>query len=184
MIRRTLLAFVLASTLAACASTPRMASAPEPDPALANPAIDMAGFLAIAQDAADHREQRRLTEDQFLAMMDAPGTIVLDARSAERYAQLHVRGAVNLAFPDIAIDSLARVLPDKGARILIYCNNNFTGNPVAFAAKAAPASLNLSTYATLYGYGYRNVYELGPQVAVQDSKLPFEGSMAQELAAR
>jgi rhodanese-related sulfurtransferase len=184
MTRRTLLAFVLASTLAACASTPRMASSPEPDPALANPAIDMAGFLAIAQDAADHREQRRLTEDQFLAMMDAPGTIVHDARSAERYAQLHVRGAVNLAFPDIAIDSLARVLPDKGARILIYCNNNFTGNPVAFAAKAAPASLNLSTYATLYGYGYRNVYELGPQVAVQDSKLPFEGSMAQELAAR
>ena len=26
----------------------------------------------------------------------APGTIVLDARSAQRYGELHVRGAVNL----------------------------------------------------------------------------------------
>jgi phage shock protein E len=185
MARRSLLAFVLTTTLAACASTSstRLA-APAPEPALANPAIDMGGFLQVAQDAAAHRESRRLTEDQFLAMMAEPGTIVLDARSAERHAQLHVRGAVNLSFPDIAIDSLARVLPDKDARILIYCNNNFTGNEVAFATKAAPASLNLSTYATLYGYGYRNVYELGPQVAVGESKLPFEGSMAGALAAR
>jgi rhodanese-related sulfurtransferase len=178
---RTLLAFALTTTLAACASTPRLAAAP--DPALANPAIDMPGFLAIAHDAAAHRESRRLTEDQFLAMMAEPGTVVLDARSAERYALLHERGAVNLAFPDIAIDSLARVLPDKDARILIYCNNNFTGDEVAFASKAAPASLNLSTYATLYGYGYRNVYELGPRVAVRESKLPFEGTMARDIAA-
>jgi len=178
---RTLLAIALTATLAACASTPRLAVAPDP---VANPAIDMPGFLAIAQEAAAHRETRRLTEDQFLAMMAQPGTIVLDARSAERYALLHVRGAVNLAFPDIAIDSLARVLPDKDARILIYCNNNFSGEPVAFASKIAPASLNLSTYATLYGYGYRNVYELGPQVAVRESKLPFEGSMATGLAFR
>jgi len=178
MARRPLLAFVLMSTLGACASTPRLAAPPStPDPALANPAIDMDGFLDVARDAATHRESRRLTEAQFLAMMAEPGTIVLDARSADRYALLHVRGAVNLSFPDIAIDSLARVLPDKDARILIYCNNNFSGNEVAFATKAAPASLNLSTYATLYGYGYRNVYELGPQVAVGESKLPFEGSM-------
>ena len=185
MARRPLLAFVLMSALGACASTPRLAAPPPtPDPALANPAIDMDGFLDVARDAASHRQNRRLTEAQFLAMMAEPGTIVLDARSAERYAQLHVRGAVNLSFPDIAIESLARVLPDKDARILIYCNNNFSGNEVAFATKAAPASLNLSTYATLYGYDYRNVYELGPQVAVNESTLPFEGSMAREIAAR
>jgi hypothetical protein len=184
MARRPLLAFVLLSTLAACASSPRIATAPPaPDPAVANPAIDMDGFLDVARDAAAHRQSRRLTEQQFLAMMAEPGTIVLDARSAERYAMLHVRGAVNLSFPDIAIESLARVLPDKDARILIYCNNNFSGAEVPFASKAAPASLNLSTYATLYGYGYRNLYELGPQVPVRASKLPFEGTLAQALAA-
>ena len=36
------------------------------------------------------------------------------------------------------------------------------------------ASLNLSTFATLYMYGYKNVYELGPLVAIEKSKLEFE----------
>lgn len=177
MIRRPLPALFLTCTLGACASTPHLAATPAPDPALANPAIDMDGFLDVARDAAVHRESRRLTEAQFLRMMAEPGTIVLDARSSDRYVMQHIRGAVNLPFPDIAIDSLAQVLPDKGARILIYCNNNFTGDQAAFASKAAPASLNLSTYATLYGYGYHNVYELGPQVAVAESRLPFEGTL-------
>ena len=34
---------------------------------------------------------------------------------------------------------------------------------------------------TLYDYGYRNVYELGPNVKLQDSKLPFAGSLAAGL---
>ena len=184
MVTRSVLVLGCVAMLAACASQPVARMAP-PAPALVidNPAIDMDGFLAVAAEAAEHRQSRRLTEDEFLAMMAEPGTIVLDARSADRYALRHVRGAVNLPFPDIAIDSLAQVLPDKDARILIYCNNNFTGDQVAFMTKAAPASLNLSTYATLYGYGYRNVYELGPQVAVAESKLPFEGTF-DEVAAR
>jgi hypothetical protein len=178
MTSRFLIPLVLVVALSACASMDVAKVDALPATGVANPAIDMDGFLDVARDAAAHRESRRLTEAQFLAMMAEPGTIVLDARSAERYAMRHVRGAVNLPFPDIAIDSLAQALPDKGARILIYCNNNFTGDPVAFASKAAPASLNLSTYATLYGYGYRNVYELGPQIAVAESKLPFEGTLA------
>jgi hypothetical protein len=42
----------------------------------------------------------------------------------------------------------------------------------------ASASLNLSTFVSLYDYGYRNVYELGPNVRLEDSKLPFAGSEA------
>jgi rhodanese-related sulfurtransferase len=173
-----------AALLSACASQPVARTAPAPDDRVAmesaidNPAIDMPAFLAQATEAASHRGSRRLTEAQFLAMMADPDTIVLDARSADRYAMLHVKGAVNLPFPDIAVESLARMLPDKGQRILIYCNNNFTGNEVAMATKIAPASLNLSTYVSLYSYGYRNVYELGPQVDLSVSKLPFEGSQA------
>ena len=45
------------------------------------------------------------------------GTVVLDARSRELYDRLHVKGAVNLSFPDIALDSLAKVLPDRNARL-------------------------------------------------------------------
>jgi hypothetical protein len=173
-------ALMLAVVLSAGASaqTPEPAAtdqAPAPD-ALANPAIDMPDFLATSQAAAEHRESRRLTEAQFLQMMAEPGTVVLDARSTEKYAQLHVRGAINLSFPDIAVDSLAQAIPDKDTRILIYCNNNFSEAEGPFPSKIARASLNLSTYVTLYGYGYRNVYELGPQVKLAESKLPFEGT--------
>ncbi|HEX8951931.1 MAG TPA: rhodanese-like domain-containing protein, partial [Polyangia bacterium] len=95
------------------------------DSTIPNPQIDMAAYLKVAQEAAAHRETHRVTEAEFLRMSREPGTIVLDARSREKYDLLHIRGAINLSFPDIAIDSLARLLPDKNARILIYCNNNF-----------------------------------------------------------
>ena len=141
-----------------------------------NPAIDMQGYLRVAAQAAKHRAERRLSEDEFLRMSRERGTIVLDARSAALYDMLHVRGAINLSFPDIAIDSLARTLPDKNARILIYCNNNFANAPQPFPSKRADASLNLSTYIALYSYGYRNVYELGPLLDPKKSDLQFEST--------
>ena len=144
--------------------------------AISNPAIDMEGYLRAAKEAAVYREARRVSEDEFIAMASEPGTIVLDARSREKYDELHVKGAINLSFPDIAVASLAEVIPDKNTRILIYCNNNFTGNEKAFASKIAKASLNLSTFIALYSYGYRNVYELGPLVDIERSKLTFESS--------
>jgi phage shock protein E len=147
---------------------------PAAAPAPVNPAIDMEGYLRATREAAAHRATRRVTEAEFIRMSREPGTVVLDARSAARYAELHVKGAVNLSFPDITVESLQRTLPDRGARILIYCNNNFTDAPGAFPAKRADASLNLSTYIALYTYGYRNVYELAPLVALADSKLEWQ----------
>ncbi len=82
-------------------------------------------------------------------------------------------------------------------RILIYCNNNFPGDQSELpdlAIKAytvqvpttstSPANqltvrtlaLNVPTYITLYGYGYRNVYELNEQVVIDDPRIEFEGS--------
>ena len=142
----------------------------------ANPAIDVEQHLLIAEDAARHRETRRVTEEQFIEMSRLPGTIVLDARSKQKYDELHVRGAMNLSFPDLSFESLAMQIPDKATTILIYCNNNFRGNESAFPRKAAGLSLNLSTYATLYGYGYRNIYELAPLIDVDESKLTLERS--------
>jgi hypothetical protein len=143
-----------------------------------NPAIDMPGFLQVAQEAAKHRESRRLTEAEFIKMSKEPGTIVLDCRSVEKYNLMHIQGAMNISFPDITIESLKRKLPDLNARILIYCNNNFKNAEEAMPTKRAAASLNISTYISLYTYGYRNVYELGPQVDPKDSKLTFVGAKA------
>ena len=140
---------------------------------IANPAIDMPGYLRVAAEAAEHRESRRLTEEDFIRMSREPGTVILDARSGEKYNELHIEGAINLSFPDITVESLRRTLPDKSTRILIYCNNNFVGAEPQFPTKMATASLNLSTYISLYSYGYRNVYELGPLLDIKASKLDF-----------
>ena len=145
----------------------RRATAPD------NPRIDMSGYLAAAHAAERHRATRRVGEAQFLRMRTDPGTIVLDARSREKYDELHVDGALHLSFPDITEASLAALLPDRDARILIYCNNNFANAERPFPTKRAEAALNLSTYIALYTYGYRNVYELGPVVDLVDSRLPF-----------
>jgi phage shock protein E len=141
-----------------------------------NPAIDMSGYLHVAAEAATHRDGRRLSEEEFIRMSREPGTVILDARSKEKYDELHIKGAINLSFPDIAVESLKRTLPDKNTRILIYCNNNFVGAEGPFPTKIATASLNLSTYIALYNYGYPNVYELGPLIDINSSKLEFESS--------
>jgi hypothetical protein len=104
-------------------------------------------------------------------MSREPGTIVLDARSREKYDLLHISGAINLNFADVTVASLAQVLPDKKTRVLIYCNNNFINNEAAFPAKAMPASLNVPTFIMLYTYGYKNVYELAPLLDAKNTKL-------------
>lgn len=144
-------------------------------PAIPNRLIDYDGFLAIAQDVGGVRAQRRLTEEQFLAAMREPGTVVLDARTAGRYRMRHIAGAVSLPFTEFTAESLANVIPAKTSRVLIYCNNNFTGDPIELASKAPAASLNLSTYVSLATYGYTNVWELGPLLDVATTKLPFAG---------
>ncbi|HKO35932.1 MAG TPA: rhodanese-like domain-containing protein [Pyrinomonadaceae bacterium] len=152
-------------------------------PGINNPAIDMDGYLRTAKEAAEHRESHRLTEDEFIRISREPGTIILDARSREKFDELHINGAINLSFPDLTVESLNRVLPDRNARILIYCNNNFTGAEQAFPTKKITASLNLSTYISLYTYGYRNVYELGPLLDIKKTKLEFAGSLAAKKTA-
>jgi rhodanese-related sulfurtransferase len=168
--RRLLPLLLLLVTFPVTAGEPKRAAVP------ANPAIDMSGYLLVSKEAAEHRESRRVTEDEFIRMSEEPGTIILDARSREKYDELHVRGAISLSFPDINIESLKATIPDKETRILIYCNNNFFGDESAFASKIAVASLNLSTYIALYSYGYRNVYELAPFLDMKKAKITFEGS--------
>ena len=141
-----------------------------------NPSIDMEGYLKVSRQAAAHRAHRRISEEEFLRMSREAGTIVLDARSRQRFDQLHVKGAINLSFPDIAIESLQKTIPDRNTRILLYCNNNFSGAEGPFPSKLPSASLNLSTYIALYTYGYRIVYELADTFELKASKLEFEST--------
>ncbi|QDU77797.1 Rhodanese-like domain protein [Bremerella volcania] len=141
-----------------------------------NPQIDYQGFMKQVQEVAKVREQRRVSEEGFIRMMDDPKTIVLDARSKRMYDLLHVKGAVHISLPDMTAEDLAELIPKKDTRVVIYCNNNFKNEPQAFAPKAPVASLNLNTYNTLYSYGYRNIYELKPLLDRHDTKIPFAGT--------
>jgi phage shock protein E len=94
-----------------------------------NPRIDYGAFAANVAAVAPLRESRLLSEEQFMRMAREPGTVVLDARSERMYARRHVIGAVNLSLPEFTDATLARVIPSKATRVLIYCNNNFIGAP-------------------------------------------------------
>ena len=139
--------FALPALFVVALISPVSAQAPDP---LRNPAIDMEGYLKVSREAAQHRATRRVTEADFLRMSEEPNTIVLDARSRAKYDELHVKGATHLNFSDITIESLARLIPGKNTRILIYCNNNFRNAESPFPVKMVTASLNLSTYIALH----------------------------------
>jgi phage shock protein E len=147
--------------------------AAEPIP---NPLIDYKEFQKIVATSASERESHRLTEPQFIDAMADKKTVLLDARSASKYELRHIRGAINLPFTDFTAATLAKVIPTKDTKILIYCNNNFEGSPVSFASKAPSASLNISTYTSLRSYGYTNIFELGPLLNVRTTAISFAGT--------
>src|SRR5262245_17610635 len=99
-------------------SAPRTPAAPRL-PVPANPQIDYPGFLEIATKAEKMRAERRLGEVEFAAAMREPGTVLLDARSADRYRLRHIAGAVSMPFTDFTDASLAKVIPKKDTRVLI-----------------------------------------------------------------
>ena len=126
-----------------------------------NRLIDYREFQKIVAKSASERESHRLTESQFIAAMAEKSAVLLDARTASKFDLRHIRGAVSLPFTDFTAETLAKIIPTKDTKILIYCNNNFVGSPISLASKAPSASLNISTYTSLKAYGYTNIYELG-----------------------
>ncbi len=157
-------------------SLPILAFVAQAEKPAVNRQINFNAFLADAVKVESHRAQRRVSVEEFVRLANTSGTIVLDTRSKAAFDRKHIKGARHLNFSDITKDSLAKVIPNPETRILIYCNNNFTNNSPAFASKAPAAALNIPTFVTLFTYGYRNVYELGPEVDELNTILEFEGT--------
>ena len=140
-----------------------------------NPQIDYDGFARTVEQVRQLRAARRVSEGEFLRLAALPGTVILDARSERLFRMRHVASAVNLSFPEFTEATLAAVIPSRETRVLIYCNNNFVGLPESMPAKAIASALNVSTFVSLYAYGYRNVYELGPALDPATARLRFAG---------
>lgn len=141
-----------------------------------NRLIDFSQFQQNVTDVAKIRQKNRINEAQFIALAQQADTVILDARSERMFGRLHVKGAVNLSFPDFTEQELARIIPSKTTKVLIYCNNNFINAPSSFPAKTPAASLNLHTYTALHSYGYQNVYELGPLLDIERTAIALTGS--------
>jgi phage shock protein E len=137
-----------------------------------NPLIDYDGYVRLTQAVRPIRAARLLSLPAFKQRAAEANVLVLDARSAAAFAEGHIAGAVNLPFPDFTAESLAAAIgEDRNRPILIYCNNNFWDNVRPVVTKALPLALNIQTFVNLYGYGYKNVWELGDVVTLADPQL-------------
>jgi len=149
-------------------SVSALAQEKPPSPANTSAQISYSGFRNLTGEVEAYRENRLVTLTDFQRMAREPNTIILDARSADAYAEGHIDGAINLPFTDFTDQSLRQALADPNVRILIYCNNNFSNNAQPVILKRVELALNIQTFINLYGYGYRNVYELGDVVDFND----------------
>lgn len=137
-----------------------------------SPLIDYAGFRDLTTEVQPVRSERLIPLSEFKARATKVDVLVLDARSAKAFAEGHIEGAVNLPLPDFTAESLAEIIgPNPNREILIYCNNNFTNNRRPVVTKALPLALNIQTFINLYGYGYKNVWELGEAVDMDDPRV-------------
>lgn len=154
--------------------------------------VSINDYESLTQKIKPIRAKRLISLDQFLEFQKEANTIILDARSKKMFKAKHLKGSVNLPFTDFTELNLRQIIPDTLTRILIYCNNNFKFDQFHFASKTYNPSvltdrkiindkkpimlaLNIPTYINLYGYGYRNIYELNDLVNVSDKRISFEG---------
>jgi len=152
--------------LLACIAVPAAADPP------VNPNMDYDGFVALIQEVRPYRQARLLDWNAFAAAARERNVLILDARSEGQFAAGHIAGAVNLPLPEFSVERLAEVIgANRDRPILIYCNNNFRDDRPPVMLKTGRLALNLSTFTHLYGYGYRNVRELGEEVTMDDPRI-------------
>lgn len=155
---------LLSLALALALASPAVAQTPPRQPA--NPQIDYAAFVTLAQQLEPVRAAHRLPWAEFARRARADGALLLDARSERAFNQGHIKGAINLPFSDFTDAALREVIgANPGRPIFIYCNNNFTDNRAPVVTKRIDMALNIPTFVNLHGYGYANVWELADLVS-------------------
>jgi phage shock protein E len=130
-----------------------------------SPLIDFEGYSQLTGEVQQYRKARLISLADFKQRGAKSDVLILDARSAEAFNAGHIKGAINLPLPDFNDASLKQLIGKNAYReILIYCNNNFTNDLWPIPTKMTRLALNIQTFINLYGYGYKNVYELGEAV--------------------
>ena len=166
--------------------------------------INFDDYEELLKEVKVVREKRLVDFNTFLDYQKDENTVVLDTRSRKNFNAIHIKGAINLPFTEFTTVNLRMLIPDPNTRILIYCNNNIQGDPIYFGSKTyspednkkrkaynkkatfvdkntathnsktISLALNIPTYIHLYGYGYRNIYELNEIVSINDERVKFK----------
>lgn len=135
--------------------------------------INYVGFVELSDSLSTYRETRLVNESTFNTFRKESSTIILDTRSKQAYDEIHIKGAIHLNFSDFTEDKLKALIPDNTTRILIYCNNNFDSLKPSLFDKSIRLALNIPTFINLYGYGYKNIYELQGYLKEENTKIPL-----------
>lgn len=89
---------------------------------------------------------KNISREELKGILENGGGVTLVEALAERYwRDGHLPGAIQLDYPEVR-ERAADVLPDKDAKIVVYCANESCQNSVKAAGE-------------LEALGYRNVYE-------------------------
>lgn len=139
-----------------------------------NAKVDYIGFLEISDELIEYRALRLISIAMFNSFSEDSNTIILDTRSKKAFDEIHIKGAIHINFSDFTKKALTNKIASKETRILIYCNNNFESPREALMNKMTPLALNIPTFINLYGYGYKNVYELKDYLGEDDKRVQFE----------
>lgn len=119
--------------------------APASEPAIASPAQTQGGDSAPS-DTPEAAVYHKITADQAKAMMDdGDAYILVDVRTQEEYDAQRIGDAILIPYDQMK-DRAATDLPDKNARILVYCRSGVRASAAAH---------------TLVDLGYTNVYDMG-----------------------
>ena len=102
-------------------------------------------FLALAGCAPKYSYTQISMEEAIAMMEESTDYILLDVRTPEEFAELHIPGAINVPNETISTEEISQ-LPNKEQLILVYCRS---GN------RSKEASEKLANL------GYSNVYEFG-----------------------
>ena len=95
---------------------------------------------------------KEVNAKQLADWLAEQSVVLIDLRGKEYFEREHIRGAINLPVEDLTSERLKALVPNRDARIVVYCTNNF--NPTRMVA------LTTLGYPAVEQLGYSNVYTL------------------------
>lgn len=99
----------------------------------------------MEEDISMDNSYKKITPEEAKNMMAEDDVIILDVRTAEEYAEVHIEGALLIPDSELAAQASEK-LPDKDQTILVYCRS---GRRSEASARA------------LVDMGYSAVYDFG-----------------------